>query len=439
MSEKNSFDDDDKEEEDFFQNKNTSEVKNEIIPLKEEEESEKEKKKEKEKEKEKSPSDSKNDSGNKNFLQKKHKKEPKEKEKDKEKELVSYKDYYTFGYRDPGKEGRKASRIIFLRSFNNWVKASIINKYCNLLGRGASVLELCCGKGGDLDKYFLNKIKLFVGADIARESLANAMERLKKINNEKYNNNLKIKCIFIKDDLSSPENRFLEKIDKKYYFDLVSCQFALHYHFENEKRINAFLKNASERLCEGGYFIGTIIEDNVIIKRLRNRKHILDNKYINEKLTFGNEYYSVKFYQKHFNISDGPYGIKYGFYLEDSIDNRDDEGNIKYVEEYLIVFKELVELCKKYDLYLVEKKNFTKFYEDYIKIEPYKKLSNKMLKDLNNIDIKKQWEIIQLYMVFVFRKGKETNNNKTKYRPYLEKNNIIFDNFEPEFHEETFD
>jgi hypothetical protein len=70
-----------------------------------------------------------------------------------------------------------------------------------------------------------------------------------------------------------------------------------------------------------------------------------------------------------------------------------------------------------------------------------------MLKDLDNINIKKQWEIIQLYMVFVFRKGKEASNNnnnnnkntKTRYTPYLEKNNIVFDNFEPEFHEETFD
>ena len=58
MSEKNnSYDEDDKEE-DFFQNKNTSEIKDEIIPLKEEEESEKEK----EKEKKKLYSDSKNNS-----------------------------------------------------------------------------------------------------------------------------------------------------------------------------------------------------------------------------------------------------------------------------------------------------------------------------------------------------------------------------------------
>ena len=308
-----------------------------------------------------------------------------------------------------------------------------------MLGLNLSVLELCCGKGGDLDKYFMNRIKLFVGADISGELLENAKSRLEKIINEKYSNNFQTKCIFIKEDLSSPGNKFLEKFDKKYYFDLVSCQFALHYHFESEQRLNAFLLNASSKLYEGGYFIGTIIEDNVIVKRLRNRKVIKDNKYLNEKLTFGNEFYSVKFSQKRFNKKNGPYGIKYGFYLEDSIDNRDEEGNINYVEEYLIVFKEFVEVCKKYGLYLVEKKNFTNFYQDYIKEDLYKKLSAKMLKDVNNSNINKQWEIIQLYTVFAFRKGKPSISKNNKYIPYLRKNNITFKDYEPVFNLGTFD
>ena len=382
------------------------------------------------------PEDEKSNNSDKNsFLNKK-----KKPEQVKEKEFVNYQDYYTTsGVRDPGKEGRKASRIIFLRSFNNWVKASMINKYCHILGRDVSVLELCCGKGGDLDKYFMNKIKLFVGADISGELLENAMTRLEKIKNEKYSNNFQTKCIFIKEDLSNPQNEFLEKIDQKYYFDLVSCQFALHYHFESEQRLNAFLVNVSKKLCEGGYFIGTIIDDNVIVKRLRNRKNIKDNKYYNEKLTFGNEFYSVKFSQKNFNKKNGPFGIKYGFYLEDSIDNRDEEGNIKYVGEYLIVFNEFVEICKNYGLYLVEKKNFTKFYQDYIKEEFYKKLSGKMLKDINTTNMNQQWEIIQLYTIFVFRKGDPSENKKNKYIPYLTKNKINIKDFTPEFNKGTFD
>ena len=57
--------------------------------------------------------------------------------------FVKAKDYYTTnGVRDPGKEGRKASRIIFLRSYNNWVKATMINKYCSLLSNPTSSKQL---------------------------------------------------------------------------------------------------------------------------------------------------------------------------------------------------------------------------------------------------------------------------------------------------------
>ena len=417
MSKEDLSDEDDKQQDFFNFNKNENENENSPHPID-------------------SPKpEETNNFNNNSFLQKKTKPEQVN-----EKNIVNYQEYYTTsGVRDPGKEGRKASRIIFLRSFNNWVKASLINKYCHFLGPHLSILDLCCGKGGDLDKYFMNRIKLYVGADISGELLENAKTRLEKIRNEKYSNNFQTKCIFIKEDLSAPQNKFLEKIDKKYFFDLVSCQFALHYHFESEQRLHSFLYNVSSRLCEGGYFVGTIIEDNVIVKRLRNRKNIPDNKYINEKLAFGNEFYSVKFFQKHFDKKKGPFGIKYGFYLEDSIDNRDEEGNIKYVEEYLIVFKEFVEICKKYGLYLVEKKNFTKFYQDYIKEEYYKKLSIKMLKDVSTSNMKSQWEIIQLFLIFVFRKGEPNESHKTKYIPYITKNKITFDNYKPIFNLGTLD
>ena len=89
-------------------------------------------------------------------------------------------------------------------------------------------------------------------------------------------------------------------------------------------------------------------------------------------------------------------------------------------------------------MYLVERENFTKFYSDYTKIDHYKKLSNKMLKFPNSSNMNQQWEIIQLYMVFVFRKGKE-NNTKEKYIPYLAKSGIKFNNYKPELMEGTFD
>ena len=380
-------------------------------------------------------------------------------------EIITYNEYYKSGIRDAGEEGRKASRVLFLRSFNNWIKAVLINKYCRGLGSNLSVLDLCCGRGGDLKKYCSTKVKLYVGADLSEESLKNAMERVKKIKNEKYEKTFPCKCFFIPEDISDPSNHLMEKIDKAYYFDLVSCQFAMHYHFESEIKIRTFLTNVVSRLCEGGYFIGSIIDDNILVKRLRNRK-TKDNKYINEKLTFGNEFYSIKFNSKHFPKDKGPYGIQYGFYLEDSIDKRDIEGNIKYVGEYIVVFSEFVKLCEEYDLHLVERKNFTDFYQENVNNFYYKNIFNKMIKEVNNPSKYQQWEIIQLYQIFAFRKGKKEfsyevpeskgrrgkyNNSEEsvpqeqktttgeKYIPYLYKSNISFKDFEPVFTENTFE
>ena len=96
-------------------------------------------------------------------------------------EMIDAPTFYKNFIRDPGIEGRKASRVLFVRHFNNWIKAVLINKYTHLLGYDLSVLDLGCGRGGDLIKFFQTKVKLYVGADISEESLKNAMERLKKL------------------------------------------------------------------------------------------------------------------------------------------------------------------------------------------------------------------------------------------------------------------
>ena len=48
-----------------------------------------------------------------------------------------------------------------MRGFNNWVKSVLIRTY---LPPSATVLDLCCGKGGDLNKWKEGNIHYLIGA-----------------------------------------------------------------------------------------------------------------------------------------------------------------------------------------------------------------------------------------------------------------------------------
>lgn len=60
-----------------------------------------------------------------------------------------------------GRKVREASKIIRLRSYNNWLKATLLQAY---LYEGARVLDIGVGKGGDLVKYSFAGIGELVAA-----------------------------------------------------------------------------------------------------------------------------------------------------------------------------------------------------------------------------------------------------------------------------------
>ena len=145
-------------------------------------------------------------------------------------------------------EARGQSRIINLRNFNNWLKGVLITEFCGR-ARATTVLDLACGKGGDLPKWKRTPIKKLVGIDIASLSIEEAKSRY-ELMAPKFDASYHVLDAFHKD--------WSEVIPEGQTFDVISCQFAYHYSFETEESAKHSLAMVGKYLKSGGYFFGTI-------------------------------------------------------------------------------------------------------------------------------------------------------------------------------------
>ena len=184
-----------------------------------------------------------------------------------------------------GRDWRKTeSRIKGLRSFNNWVKSTIIHKFSPNgspeSGDRLRILDLGCGKGGDLGKWQQapQPVELLVGIDPAEVSIEQARERYMQMRGRGGRGSRGPTRIF--DAEFYAQDAFGQTIgtipiiqDVGYDapnsrrgggFDVVSMMFCMHYAFESEAKTRGMLQNVSGSLKKGGRFIGAIPSSDVI-------------------------------------------------------------------------------------------------------------------------------------------------------------------------------
>jgi mRNA (guanine-N7-)-methyltransferase len=153
-----------------------------------------------------------------------------------------------------GRENRSLSRVYHLRSLHNWLKSLLIASYTS---EGHRVLDLCCGKGGDLPKWSRARVREVVGVDIAQVSVQQARERFSAMTRPPF------RARFYAGDVFSHPLESL--IGEQEPFDLVSCQFAYHYSWESETKARLGLQNISQALRSGGHFLATTPNANWIV------------------------------------------------------------------------------------------------------------------------------------------------------------------------------
>ncbi|KAF9036747.1 guanine-N(7)-methyltransferase domain-containing protein [Panaeolus papilionaceus] len=301
---------------------------------------------------------------------------------------------------DVGVAQRQESPIIGLKNFNNWVKSVLITRFAHPAfeksmvvgtvghGRGrmarGKVLDMGCGKGGDITKWAKAQVKELVGADIAAVSIDQARSRWESLKGPRFDATFAaIDCY--QEPLSSafPPERLAVP------FDVVSMQFCMHYAFETEEKARCMLNNVSRYLRPGGIFIGTIPNAEFLLDQLDKVPPDA------QELKFGNEVYTITFEDR----EDRPlFGHKYWFFLKDAVDD---------VPEYVVHWENFVEMAAEYGLVVTYKEVFHQVFADHQEHPEFKPLMLRMkVVDANGESAitEEQWDAANIYIAFAFEK-----------------------------------
>ncbi|KAG6866085.1 hypothetical protein C0991_008837 [Blastosporella zonata] len=279
---------------------------------------------------------------------------------------------------DVGVVQRLDSPIIGLKNFNNWVKSVLITRFAHpvlaasksrsMNGNGnfrggprntgsGKVLDMGCGKGGDMTKWTKARVKELVGVDIASVSVDQARSRWESLRGPRFSASFAaLDCYTQPLTNAFPPN--LLGMDPSYDydsdvqltgdpFDVVSMQFCMHYAFETEQKTRCMLENVSRYLRRGGVFIGTIPNAELLLEHLDALPPDATD------LSFGNSVYKIRFEER---ANRPVFGHKYWFYLRDAVDD---------VPEYVVQWENFVEMAAEYDLHPVYKEEFHQVFSEH--------------------------------------------------------------------------
>jgi SAM-dependent methyltransferase len=234
-----------------------------------------------------------------------------------------------------------SSNIVQMRSFHNFIKKELL-KMAKVATDGESILDIAVGRGGDIAKWIRCDYKLVVGIDNDRFSIREAIDRFKKTKGKRPY------VIFKElDILRDDANTVLSKIERGIknfsgVYNVVSCQFAMHYFSENDETLLRVLRIVSNRLDSGGCFIGTAADGDAI-------QHLLNNGNIKIDLL---ELLAVSPNSYTFNITSNTHNTYF-------------DVNGKSYEYYLYKDK-LIDLARSVNLFPLDIKSFSQWYEqDY--------------------------------------------------------------------------
>jgi hypothetical protein len=260
---------------------------------------------------------------------------------------------------------------IGMRDFHNLVVKKMLIQ--GVSRKGNTLIDYACGKGGDFPKWIAANLSFVFGIDISKDNIENRIngacarflnykKDFKQMPYALFVNGNSSKNIRSGDAMLSDKAIAITKavfgsstadvklgpaVSRQHGkgadgFNVSSCQFALHYMFENNVTFYNFMRNVAECTKINGYFITTCYDGKTIFKML-NRKEQGESVeiYKDDKKVWSvtKDYDGVSFAD-----DDSSLGYQISVY-QDSINQT--------LPEYLVNFDFLVLTMEKYGFALV--------------------------------------------------------------------------------------
>ncbi len=156
-----------------------------------------------------------------------------------------------------------AGRRTDLQRFHNAAKRALLAAFAGGAGR---VLDLACGRGGDVRKWNDLGVRHVTGVDASARSLEEAERRARAAALPGLTR------AFVHADLTAVA-------DAGGWgggaggaggsFDAVTCMFALHYFFGSERCARELVRAVADSLRPGGYFVGIVPDALEVNERIR--------------------------------------------------------------------------------------------------------------------------------------------------------------------------
>lgn len=219
------------------------------------------------------------------------------------------------------KSARKKGLLYALKTYHNDVKRDLLHIYAMY---APSVLDIGCGRGGDMQKWRDCRISRVDAYDISPVEIEEAQRRYGFLQAPGCTYTFSVA------DFSKPVTLGLEQ------YHVATAMFCLHYFFASDEILTTFLTTVASALVDGGVFIGCCLNSRRVQDYVRSdtRTDVLT---ISPGENFWNE---------------SGCGREYTFALTDTVTSKNDvsEGST----EYLVDMELLIATSKSLGLHFKE-------------------------------------------------------------------------------------